>query len=702
MNTAMLEDLMLSALESPVSARLEALLKAVDATALPLADETAEKFDILWEGWGDARFSNDQAVFCCAIAERQTLDSPLLRKAMVNAAKARLPQYLDHNPVIRAIGVRDEKLPLRAAAGRLRRILALNPGSVVFLPGSKSWGTIGTIDHINATIPVSSFCGLGSSRSMPLAGILDDVIPFKFHKELEKIALPAVPPLPAALFRTVIGRYALLPLSDEEQKMIAQYGCAARLQGPAFDAYWAAASGKNAAPAARRRSCDGRSLQEMDLLLSAEEQDGAAAFTADECAAFKAFFTRLKPETARRESKLLASVVAKVCDRARPEDLTDTLSPLLGKAAFWPEHPDQVPLRELEVWGELPAKSLDQLAAATARVFPGEYLAGCAMRLPLKALNSICEKISDEELYDTVCATKACGADLLLWIWKNRRKRPSEELLALVNLENVVRVLGAEDPPKAWGAARRELRSMLMDKADFQTRLIEAAEGNAAMFSAVLQGALFLSTSERQSLMVKLSRISDEFRNYLENGAGRKILSAGIGKPADVRVPTTEAVYTSSKSHQALMKELDDIINIHVPENREALKTARAHGDFRENSEFDAAKERRNHLSRRRSELERELALIQPVIMSAVKVDNHAEIGTEIELEYDDGSTETFYLLGAWDGDPERHFLSYRTRLGAAVRHAAVGDRLELPGGRKCILKAVRPLPAEIVAELDA
>ena len=46
-----------------------------------------------------------------------------------------------------------------------------------------------------------------------------------------------------------------------------------------------------------------------------------------------------------------------------------------------------------------------------------------------------------------------------------------------------------------------------MDNAPFQTRMVESACGNMKLFTSVLQGALFLSASERQSLMVKLARI---------------------------------------------------------------------------------------------------------------------------------------------------------------------------------------------------
>ena len=167
-------------------------------------------------------------------------------------------------------------------------------------------------------------------------------------------------------------------------------------------------------------------------------------------------------------------------------------------------------------------------------------------------------------------------------------------------------------------------------------------------------------------------------------------------------VPEDNGLYTSVKSQKALAAELEDIINVQIPENREALKTARAHGDFRENSEFDAAKERRNHLSRRRNELERDLAQVHPILMRQVKVTDEAVIGSEIELEYDDGEKEVYQLLGAWDGDPQRKFLSYRARLGAAVLHHRVGDSFAAPGGRQCKLVAVRELSDALKAELDA
>lgn len=105
----------------------------------------------------------------------------------------------------------------------------------------------------------------------------------------------------------------------------------------------------------------------------------------------------------------------------------------------------------MSVWGELPAKELEQLAQVTAAIFPEEYLAECAMRVPLKSLNAICANVSDETLYDLFIEQKFCTADFLLWIWKNRKKRDSAELLQLLNVDNVSRALSQDNLPKGVG-----------------------------------------------------------------------------------------------------------------------------------------------------------------------------------------------------------------------------------------------------------
>ncbi len=697
MDSAVFDELLASALETPSKKTLDTLLAQLATAGNPLPAEVVDQLNLLWEAWGEEELDDAQGEFCVGVAALPMPEVAIFRKLLPGAVRAVLPPYLGRNPIMKALGVRDDATSLAEFSLRLKKLLSLKNGLVVFLPSSNRWGMAGAVDNINASLAISAFGNFGTAAAVPLDIILREAIFLTAGPDLLRL-VDASRSLSSVEFRAIAARRALLPLDDAQLRAMAQAGCARMMDKPTFEKYWNSAMA-NTGSSNSRRSCSGRSLKEMDLLLTGEEAQGAP-FTEEEAQAFRTFFTNLKADTAVREAKLLSSIIARLQPRASKSLLHEMLSPLLAKAPFWPQNPSRVTLENLSVWGEMPAKILEKLAAATAEVFPEEYLAECAMRLPLKSLNSVLASVGDETLYDIFCEHKVCSADLMLWIWKNRKKR-GEELISLVNVDNVSKALSNDNHPKAWGVAMRELRSLLMDDAVFQKQLIEAADGDAMMFAAVLQGALFLSPGERQSLMVKLARISPLLRDYLENGAGQRILKAGIGVNQDDTPVDNEPNYTSVQSHQRLIKELDDIINVHIPENREALKVARAHGDFRENSEFDAAKERRNFLSRRRGELERELARIQPLHLAGIKVGDTAIIGSEIELSYSDGEKESFYLLGAWDGNPDRKFLAYRTRLGAAVLNHKVGDDIAAPGNRGCKLTAIRPLPAAIVEELD-
>ncbi|MBE6399634.1 MAG: hypothetical protein E7041_05780 [Lentisphaerae bacterium] len=709
MDKNVLEDLMLAIIDAPRPEKLAALKDAL-VKAGTITDDDAEQMEMLWEEWENRKISVPEAKFVLEIAALGVPNKPFLRKNMINAVKALLPPYIAQAPVVKATGVRDDKMAPAEVSARVTRLLALRSGAVVFLEASRRWGVAGTIDSMNASLPMMPLAQVGSNAGVPLEIVLKDAAILASGPDVSRLVVANSVPISSALFRMTVEKRRQVEIPESRLKLMARCGCARNMDEAAFEKYWSigaaktpAAGGTAAATPGGRRSCDGRSIKEVLLLLTAEAKAGAGKFSDDEITAFHAFFEKLNPATAQRESKTMAELLAMITDRTPAGKLKELFSSLAGKTAFFPADPSAAGLAELSVWGEITSKLLEKLAAAAAEIFDEDYLAACALKLPLKALNTLCPHISDEALCDTVTSRRSCGADLLLWIWKNRKKRNNPELLELVNLDNVSRILSAEEPPKAWAAARRELHTMLMDDWNFQSHLIDTLEGGPAMFGVMIQSALFLTSGERQSLMVKLARQSKAIQEYLESGAGKKILDAGATKDdAGATVPVFEATYTSVRSHKMLMQELDDIINIHVPENREALKTARAHGDFRENSEFDAAKERRNYLSRRRGELERELAIIQPVMMGQVEVSDTAVIGSTVKVDLGGGRQETYYLLGAWDGDPDRRFLSYRTRLGKALLNCKVGDKFSAPDGKEGKLLAVSPLPAELIAEFDA
>ena len=68
-------------------------------------------------------------------------------------------------------------------------------------------------------------------------------------------------------------------------------------------------------------------------------------------------------------------------------------------------------------------------------------------------------------------------------------------------------------------------------------------------------------------------------------------------------------------------------------------------------------------------------------------------IGTIVDLRADNGETETFTILGAWDTDPENGILSYLAPYAMALRGKKVGEKAKLSTGEMEItgIRVARP-----------
>ena len=85
-------------------------------------------------------------------------------------------------------------------------------------------------------------------------------------------------------------------------------------------------------------------------------------------------------------------------------------------------------------------------------------------------------------------------------------------------------------------------------------------------------------------------------------------------------------------------------------------------------------------LGRRRAELERDLGRARGTNFEHPDT-NIVSIGTVVTLkDTESGETETYTILGAWDGNPEQHILSYLTTIGQALLGHKVGEVISLPG----------------------
>jgi transcription elongation GreA/GreB family factor len=124
--------------------------------------------------------------------------------------------------------------------------------------------------------------------------------------------------------------------------------------------------------------------------------------------------------------------------------------------------------------------------------------------------------------------------------------------------------------------------------------------------------------------------------------------------------------------------EYEEIVKVKIPENTKEIAIARSYGDLSENFEFKAAKQMQSVLMRRKAELEQMLHDARGTSFESADT-SRVSIGTIVTLHNaETNMEETYTILGAWDGDPNRHIISYQTAIGQALLGHAVGETVTL------------------------
>src|SRR4029434_2134277 len=111
--------------------------------------------------------------------------------------------------------------------------------------------------------------------------------------------------------------------------------------------------------------------------------------------------------------------------------------------------------------------------------------------------------------------------------------------------------------------------------------------------------------------------------------------------------------------------------------NSKEIALARSYGDLSENFEFKAAKQMQTVLMRRKAELEQMLHNARGTSFENVDA-SRISIGTIVKLRNTEMTEETYTILGAWDGDPDQHIISYQTAIGQALLGHRVGETISL------------------------
>ena len=595
--------------------------------------------------------------------------------------------------MIKAIGAKDEETSVKEAAFRLRKLQQLRSTAIVYQQETGQWSKINGIDKVTGTIAVSAL-DASISSSVPIANAVVSSHFFNTTPELLSMLYPGKTSYrPACDYKRIFKRCSLSDISDNKIHDIVR-----RLMVPdimsldAFNTWWESVPAP--VESGKRAFWDSRSILELHTLLSALGDPAGIRVSEESARKLQGLFERLRKDMQPKDISMLSECISMLSQANDSTVLTQMFSPLRGKAPFWPtEIHEDIPLTQLENWGKLPVKMLGGFITVTSMLYTDEEMAMLATLLPLRCITPIFETLSEKHVNDAVFGMKVFSSDIVLWIWKNRSK-VNPVLKDYVDMERVIAALSIGNLPKEWLAPQRELRKNLFEKADFQKFIINNADGDMSSIVDGLQKYRNFQPGERQSIMVKLSRQSEELKDYLESGEGRKFMGASANQTVH------QAPVTSVKSHKRLIAELEDLVSVQIPENAAAVALARSYGDLRENAEYDAAKERRRFLQRRRAELEKTLQDIESTDFKNVQIKDHVVLGSLVRLESKAGEIREYYLLGAWDGDPERNYLSYKTKIGEAILDKKIGSEVQIPEAGTYVVKEVLPLPEELRKEL--
>ncbi|MFZ9746012.1 MAG: GreA/GreB family elongation factor, partial [Opitutaceae bacterium] len=253
-------------------------------------------------------------------------------------------------------------------------------------------------------------------------------------------------------------------------------------------------------------------------------------------------------------------------------------------------------------------------------------------------------------------------APVLLWIVKNRDSKKFAKLLHdLITPRLLSAIFFAIDYEalQAASARRIPLADILSEDTDLIPDLLSTADPETARD---LANTLMLNQGfeelTKKSLLARFIKIFPKIQSLVAADAEGK----------------DEQLIVSRASYDRKREEYDLIVAKKIPENSKAIAAAREHGDLRENSEFKMAKQDQSVLMAQKAQLERALARARVTDFKDATTDQ-ASVGTVVEVrKVADGSTTTFTILGAWDGDPDRHIISYKTAFGAALLGRKPGD----------------------------
>jgi transcription elongation factor GreA len=137
-----------------------------------------------------------------------------------------------------------------------------------------------------------------------------------------------------------------------------------------------------------------------------------------------------------------------------------------------------------------------------------------------------------------------------------------------------------------------------------------------------------------------------------------------------------------------LQEELQQLKSVDRPRVIEAIATARAHGDLKENAEYHAAREQQSFIEGRIKDIEGKLGNATIIDVTAVNAHGKVIFGATVDVaDEETGDELTYQIVGDDEADIKNNMISISSPIARALIGKVEGDVAEVktPGGLRSL-----------------
>lgn len=327
---------------------------------------------------------------------------------------------------------------------------------------------------------------------------------------------------------------------------------------------------------------------------------------------------------------------------------------------------------------ELPTSYYKRFLDLTTRVFPDEWqsvviqlLKNSTGKFTGECISFLMERDAEELIAESLqrwLDEQTIKGPVLHWIVKNRHTRRFHDLVKDLLEPRLLKAIFYAidyDALHVAGNRRIPLAEYVSDDQSLIPELLkDATEETAQDLAQTLILNQGFEDLTKRSLLARFIKRYPSIQSLISGDAAK-------GNEQD------EPLFVSKQSFELRKAEYENLVHKKIPENKEAIATAREHGDLRENSEYKMARQDQDTLLARKAELEEEMERARITDFKEAPTDN-VGIGSVVKvLEGSTGKVHSFSILGAWDSKPEKNIISYKAPLGQKLLFKKVGDEVK-------------------------